>query len=97
MEKVAKLDIADGTAAMFANQALSTAFEEFSGVINSARQALRFLSVPNYRNLIKATTIDFEELFSNKLDIFLCVPFEHIRKNNDGASFLRLFISLFRL
>ena len=85
----------DVDAADLANEILSTDKEQFSGTLQTARQALSFMGVPNYRNLTMVTTVDLDLVFNNEADIYLCVPYENIHDDRHGAAFLKLFLALF--
>lgn len=78
------------TSRRIANQILSTDPRELSGCMNTARESLRFLESPAYRNMVKTTSLSLEDLYHNKADLFFCIPVTEIKSH--GHYFIRFMI-----
>ncbi len=85
-------ELAEGVASRAAARVLSTEPRELSGCMNTARECLSFLDSPSYRHITSKTTIDLEDIFTNKADLFFCIPDDEIESH--GHFFIRLVLSL---
>ena len=73
VKECSKSKLAGGDLARAANIILTTAKEEFSGVINTARNYLSFVKDPINKRATTSSTITAKDLCDDKTDLFLCL------------------------
>jgi type IV secretion system protein VirD4 len=76
---------------LLAQQIISTDKKELSGVLNTARKELNSFSSPVIQRYTEKTTINLENVFNNKADLFLVLPFDKLNSYHDKV--LRLLLS----
>lgn len=93
LEGFAEDDSFDGMLARNANKILSTDSRELSGCLNTARRHLKFVDSTYYRDILTKTTIKFDDIITNKADLFFCIPTKEIKSYASG--FIRLVLTVF--
>ena len=81
-----------GAATRIAKKILSTEKKEFSGYLSTARNSLRFLDSPSFRNITSETNFEMEDIFENKADLFLCISNDEMESG--GNYFIRMVIGI---
>ena len=84
-------EIAYGQPARVAASLLSTAPEEISGILNTARNELGIFDSPLMQEVTSSTTIDLNKLILNQADLFLCIPIEKLKAY---SRVIRLIVSM---
>jgi type IV secretory pathway TraG/TraD family ATPase VirD4 len=73
VKECSESNLAGGDLARAANIILTTAREEFSGVINTARNYLDYGKNPVNKTATLSSTITAQDLCDDKVDLFLCI------------------------
>lgn len=83
--------LAYGLPSRIADSILTTAYEELSGTLNTARNELAFFDSPLMQKISSKTTIDLVKLVQGKADLFLCIP---VSKLDSCGRIIRLIVSM---
>ena len=84
-------DLAFSLPSRIAASILTTAYEEISGTLNTAKNELAFLDSPLIQKTTNKTTIDIVKLIKNQADLYLCIP---VSKLDFYGRIIRLIVSI---
>ena len=84
-------NLAFGLPSRIAASILTTAHEEISGTLNTAKNELVFLDSPLMQRVSNQTTIDLVKLVKNQADLYLCIP---VSKLDSYGRIIRLIVSM---
>lgn len=90
---MAHISLTNSVAARLAAPILSTAKEELSGTLNTARQEMRFMDSEGIKNAICSSEdnrFNLKGICKGDVDLYICLPSEKIRTHK---KFIRLIIS----
>ncbi len=80
-------NVAFGEAAKLAKSFFSTAHEERSGILNTARLEMRFLGSPYVREATEVSDVNVSDITNGDMDLFVCIPPNRL---SDQKKLLRL-------
>lgn len=83
--------LAYGLPSRIAASLMTTAYEELSGTLNTARNELTYFDSPLMQKISTKTTIDLNKLIQNKADLYLCIP---VSKLDSYGRIIRLIVSM---
>lgn len=92
LEAASSSNLANGALASAANTIISTAGNELSGVLNTARNCLSFAKCPYNRKSLEKSSIKHKDFFTDSNDFYICTDLTIDNKPNKLTQFLSSYI-----